>query len=90
MQSALSPTIACAAGVLAVLFTGPAAFAACPLDLAIYGDAESEAGIDFRPTMDSATVTNSFKMVLDKGVVCLLYTSPSPRDGLLSRMPSSA
>ena len=24
------------------------------------------------------------------GVVCLLYTSPSPRDGLLSRMPSSA
>ena len=22
--------------------------------------------------------------------VCLLYTSPSPRDGLLSRMPSSA
>ena len=25
-----------------------------------------------------------------KGKVCLLYTSPSPRDGLLSRMPSSA
>ena len=24
------------------------------------------------------------------GGVCLLYTSPSPRDGLLSRMPSSA
>ena len=23
-------------------------------------------------------------------LVCLLYTSPSPRDGLLSRMPSSA
>ena len=22
--------------------------------------------------------------------LCLLYTSPSPRDGLLSRMPSSA
>ena len=29
---------------------------------------------------------------LERGVrtVCLLYTSPSPRDGLLSRMPSSA
>ena len=28
---------------------------------------------------------------LDKeGYSCLLYTSPSPRDGLLSRMPSSA
>ena len=25
-----------------------------------------------------------------KDVRCLLYTSPSPRDGLLSRMPSSA
>src|SRR5665647_312450 len=25
-----------------------------------------------------------------EGRVCLLYTSPSPRDGLLSRMPSSA
>ena len=23
-------------------------------------------------------------------ITCLLYTSPSPRDGLLSRMPSSA
>ena len=26
----------------------------------------------------------------DKTKDCLLYTSPSPRDGLLSRMPSSA
>ena len=25
-----------------------------------------------------------------RGKTCLLYTSPSPRDGLLSRMPSSA
>ena len=29
--------------------------------------------------------------VVSEGVnICLLYTSPSPRDGLLSRMPSSA
>ena len=27
---------------------------------------------------------------LDNNSICLLYTSPSPRDGLLSRMPSSA
>ena len=28
---------------------------------------------------------------VDGGInTCLLYTSPSPRDGLLSRMPSSA
>ena len=26
----------------------------------------------------------------DDAYSCLLYTSPSPRDGLLSRMPSSA
>ena len=25
-----------------------------------------------------------------QAAACLLYTSPSPRDGLLSRMPSSA
>ena len=29
-------------------------------------------------------------VMADEGVHCLLYTSPSPRDGLLSRMPSSA
>ena len=28
--------------------------------------------------------------VTTKATICLLYTSPSPRDGLLSRMPSSA
>ena len=26
----------------------------------------------------------------DARIACLLYTSPSPRDGLLARMPSSA
>ena len=30
------------------------------------------------------------KQCLHQYGVCLLYTSPSPRDGLLSRMPSSA
>ena len=29
-------------------------------------------------------------VVLLKGYLCLLYTSPSPRDATLSRMPSSA
>ena len=32
---------------------------------------------------------NSVKEIEDS-IDCLLYTSPSPRDGLLSRMPSSA
>ena len=30
------------------------------------------------------------KALLEAYNPCLLYTSPSPRDGLLSRMPSSA
>ena len=30
------------------------------------------------------------KITVRENDVCLLYTSPSPRDGLLSRMPSSA
>ena len=30
------------------------------------------------------------RKVFTKDGSCLLYTSPSPRDGLLSRMPSSA
>ena len=32
----------------------------------------------------------SRRHVREKPMDCLLYTSPSPRDGLLSRMPSSA
>ena len=32
----------------------------------------------------------NWKAVLGQYRYCLLYTSPSPRDGLLSRMPSSA
>ena len=28
--------------------------------------------------------------ILDRIIICLLYTSPSPRDATLSRMPSSA
>ena len=34
-----------------------------------------------------------FENILNQALlrkICLLYTSPSPRDGLLSRMPSSA
>ena len=34
--------------------------------------------------------TGGKQKILDKGRICLLYTSPSPRDQLTSRMPSSA
>ena len=33
---------------------------------------------------------NSSNYTQCDSLFCLLYTSPSPRDGLLSRMPSSA
>ena len=42
----------------------------------------SEPGLQFKSPIESVTR-------FDKRL-CLLYTSPSPRDGLLSRMPSSA
>ena len=38
--------------------------------------------------LDPTDETKKFVAVDVK--ICLLYTSPSPRDGLLSRMPSSA
>ena len=39
-------------------------------------------------TVAVAGVDKTFPMNIHGS--CLLYTSPSPRDGLLSRMPSSA
>ena len=36
------------------------------------------------------TVAKGAAECASDSVACLLYTSPSPRDGLLSRMPSSA
>lgn len=45
------------------------AFAACPIELAVYGDPQSGTEIDFTPTGTSATVTNTFRMILDNNVV---------------------
>ena len=40
---------------------------------------------------DFGTEDHWGKKIVRTGInTCLLYTSPSPRDGLLSRMPSSA
>ena len=40
-------------------------------------------------TLDEAAAEQQLLEFIAK-YICLLYTSPSPRDGLLSRMPSSA
>ena len=42
-----------------------------------------EVGIDFISDGEMSKISYAT-------YICLLYTSPSPRDGLLSRMPSSA
>ena len=45
--------------------------------------------VDFK-MMDALTKYHSGDYSNGLAIPCLLYTSPSPRDGLLSRMPSSA
>ena len=47
------------------------------------GDNANSAGQSFTTSFDT-------DLYLGDWNTCLLYTSPSPRDGLLSRMPSSA
>ena len=54
--------------------------------LAYFNPAEQEAQRRFEQLGVSGTPDE----LLAAGNICLLYTSPSPRDGLLSRMPSSA
>ena len=49
--------------------------------------AEFDSEIRFKALAATGNNAKALKL-LDK--ICLLYTSPSPRDGLLSRMPSSA
>ena len=43
--------------------------------------------VDFGQPIGSKTLIHRHNLEVSP---CLLYTSPSPRDGLLSRMPSSA
>src|SRR5664279_2172373 len=48
--------------------------------------AEDNWKVHFRDTMRGGKMLNNWRMA--QLHACLLYTSPSPRDGLLSRMPS--
>ena len=43
-----------------------------------------------RQLMIDLSMSENANLLHGKDYSCLLYTSPSPRDGLLSRMPSSA
>ena len=54
----------------------------------IVGNVGRDPETRYMPSGDA--VTNISVATSDRYKDCLLYTSPSPRDGLLSRMPSSA
>ena len=63
------------------------------LSLLIIDEAAFIKNIDEIWTAAQSTLSTGGKCIAlstPNGMGCLLYTSPSPRDGLLSRMPSSA
>ncbi len=53
---------------LALLLPSPA-FAACPVELATYRDIDGVAELEFRPTGQSAAVTNSFRLIVGETVM---------------------
>ena len=57
------------------------------LDVIEQTKALASAGYNPIPHFPARSITDSDML---KSYICLLYTSPSPRDTLLSRMPSSA
>ena len=52
-----------------------------------YNPADTES---FLFGINSTNLIQPMPCFVPESISCLLYTSPSPRDGLLSRMPSSA
>ena len=44
----------------------------------------------YKHQVTATDITNKYITLPDNIIGCLLYTSPSPRDATLSRMPSSA
>ena len=49
-----------------------------------------QSGVPYQLTPMGTILEGEWDEVIGVVTRCLLYTSPSPRDGLLSRMPSSA
>ena len=63
-----------------------------PVAMLNYLDRQMLASMKFSVMQDVPDIGNeaNWGAILALFKCCLLYTSPSPRDGLLSRMPSSA
>ena len=55
-----------------------------------YNPERPELASDIRKAAPNTFMTFAMPMNVAKSSYCLLYTSPSPRDATLSRMPSSA
>ncbi len=75
-----------------LLAAAPAAHAACPMELSVYGDATDAAGLDFRPTGESMVVTNTFRMNLRigvqlDGIVMWSEETPRPYASLMYQCP---
>ncbi|PBB31523.1 hypothetical protein CK214_17285 [Mesorhizobium sp. WSM3882] len=68
--------------------------AGCPIQLAAYGEAKSGAEIDFSPTGTSATIANTFRMILDNNTVLdgiAMWTEGSagrPHGSLMYKCPT--
>ena len=69
------------AAVAALLTAMPVASAACPIELATYSETETGIAVEFRPTVDSATVTNSFRFLAGDVVMdgIVMWTAGAPR-----------
>ena len=80
--------------VVSSFVTVLALFAASFMGIAPVGAADHGQLVGEFPRRDVPVVLDgevrAHALIGDRIFVCLLYTSPSPRDGLLSRMPSSA
>ena len=83
-------------GVLAPTFTSKMENSPTPLPEAVRGDALTISEISIGELKSAENWPMEFVDIfpiqqdLDDNYFCLLYTSPSPRDGNVSRMPSSA
>lgn len=94
MANVASHIIGFMARSLALTAVTSSAHAACPIQLAVYGEAKSGAEIDFTPTGTSATITNTFRMILDNNTVLdgiAMWTEGSasrPHGSLMYKCPT--
>ena len=61
-----------------------------PIEMLGFGSTIADKHLKVKINSDQALFRAFSKSVIESDNVCLLYTSPSPRDATLSRMPSSA